>query len=77
MWDALGEICSREGRSVHDICAQVDRDRSQSGLTASVRVFVLNYFRDAATEEGHVRAFQRRNNHDSVGGRDSQSDLAG
>jgi predicted DNA-binding ribbon-helix-helix protein len=60
MWDALSEICAREGRSLHDICQQVDKERSQSGLTAGVRVFILNYFREAATEEGHTRAAQRR-----------------
>lgn len=60
MWDALHEICAREGRSVHDICGDIDRQRHQSGLTAGVRVFILNYFRAAATEEGHAQAAQRR-----------------
>ena len=60
MWDALNEICAREGRSLHDICSQIDRERSQSGLTAAVRVFILNYFREAATEEGHALAARRR-----------------
>jgi len=60
MWDALTEICAREGRSIHDICRQVDLERTQSGLTAGVRVYILNYFREAATEEGHRRAAQRR-----------------
>ncbi len=62
MWDALTEICAREGRSLHDVCTQVDKQRNQSGLTAGVRVFILNYFREAATEEGHALASQRRNN---------------
>jgi predicted DNA-binding ribbon-helix-helix protein len=60
MWDALTEICAREGRSLHDICSQIDRERQQSWLTAGVRVFILNYFREAATEEGHAQASQRR-----------------
>jgi len=64
MWDALNEICAREGRSLHDICTQIDRDRTQSGLTAGVRVFILNYFRRAATEEGHARASQYRGGSD-------------
>ncbi|WP_322096116.1 ribbon-helix-helix domain-containing protein [Pelagibius litoralis] len=54
MWEALNEICDRETRSVHEICAQIDRERTQSGLTAGVRVFILNYFRSAATEDGHA-----------------------
>lgn len=60
MWDALSEICTRERRSLHDICTQIDQERHQSGLTAGVRVFILKYFRDAATEEGHAKALQRR-----------------
>lgn len=50
MWDALQEICNRERRSINDICSEVDRSRSQSGLTAGVRVYILNYFREAASE---------------------------
>ena len=60
MWDALNEICLREGRSVHDICTEIDRQRAQSGLTAGVRVYILRYFREAATEEGHAEASRRR-----------------
>src|SRR3546814_17246707 len=60
MWDALREICGREGRSVHEICTESDGQRSQSGLTAGVRVYILRYFREAATEEGHLRASRHR-----------------
>jgi predicted DNA-binding ribbon-helix-helix protein len=60
MWDALNEICARERRSLHDVCTGIDRQRRQSGLTAAVRVFILNYFREAATEEGHARLLKRR-----------------
>lgn len=60
MWDALNEVCAREGRSVHELCTEIDRQRGQSGLTAAVRVYIVNYFRAAATEEGHSRAAHRR-----------------
>lgn len=60
MWDALNEICARQGRSVHEICTEIDRQRNSSALTAGVRVYILNYFREAATEEGHARATRRR-----------------
>jgi predicted DNA-binding ribbon-helix-helix protein len=60
MWDALNEICARERRSLHDICTQIDHERAQSGLTAAVRVYILNYYREAATEEGHALAARRR-----------------
>ena len=56
MWDALGEIALFEGKSVHEVCSDVDRFRRESTLTAGLRVFILRYYRDAATPEGHARA---------------------
>jgi predicted DNA-binding ribbon-helix-helix protein len=55
MWDALGEICQREDMSLNDLCSRIAGRRSASSLTATVRVFVMSYFRTAATEEGHAR----------------------
>jgi predicted DNA-binding ribbon-helix-helix protein len=61
MWDALEEIAKRENVRVGDVVSRIDRQvRSGSfkgsGLTARVRVFVLGYFRAAATENGHMNA---------------------
>ena len=56
MWDALAEIALLEGKSAHEVCSDVDRFRHESSLTAGLRVFILRYFRDAATPEGHIRA---------------------
>ena len=52
LWDGLQEICRRERT---DVSAQVRRIHADSrgGRTSAVRVFVLRYFRDAATDEGH------------------------
>lgn len=56
MWDALNEVCHREAKTVHEICTTVDRLRQQSSLTAALRVYIIDYFRSAATEHGHLRA---------------------
>jgi predicted DNA-binding ribbon-helix-helix protein len=56
MWDALHEIAQREGVSVHEICSRVEYSRQESTLTAAIRVFILAYFRAAATEQGHSLA---------------------
>lgn len=57
MWDALNEICRRERVSAAEICTRVAAAKSPAlTLTAALRVFIANYFRDAATEEGHARA---------------------
>ncbi len=55
MWDALSEICRREGMSPHELCHLIDRRRQASSLTAAIRVFIMAYFKSAATEEGHAR----------------------
>jgi predicted DNA-binding ribbon-helix-helix protein len=54
MWDALEEICRREEMSQHELCAKIDKRRCASSLTAAIRVFIVNYFRAAATEAGHA-----------------------
>lgn len=56
LWDALVEICHREGRDVHALIREVDAARATGGRTSAVRVFVLDYFRAAATEPGHAAA---------------------
>lgn len=54
MWDAIAEICQREQISLHDLCTLINRRRHASSLTAAIRVFIVAYFRAAATEEGHA-----------------------
>jgi predicted DNA-binding ribbon-helix-helix protein len=56
MWDALRAICRREGRTMHEMCTMIDQRRQESALTAAIRVFIMAYFRAAATDEGHARA---------------------
>jgi predicted DNA-binding ribbon-helix-helix protein len=53
MWDALQETAAREGVTLHDICTSVARRRGPYSMTAAIRVHLLGYFRDAATEAGH------------------------
>lgn len=46
MWNALNEITSLEGCSIHDICAIVHDEKAKSvGFTAALRVFLLHYYR--------------------------------
>ena len=54
MWDALDEICQRENLTRHEMCGNIDRFRYASSLTAAVRVFIVNYYKAAATEDGHA-----------------------
>ena len=63
MWQALREISARERKTMHALVTDIERGRAQSSLTAAIRVFLLDYFRAAATEEGHRRAGHRLSAH--------------
>lgn len=54
MWDALNEIARRERLTVHEVCEKVDGSRSESSLTAGIRVYIVSYYRAASTEDGHA-----------------------
>jgi predicted DNA-binding ribbon-helix-helix protein len=56
LWEALLEVCQREGRDVHALIRAVDATRHAGGRTSAVRVFLLQYYRMAATETGHAAA---------------------
>lgn len=64
MWIALKEIAEREKCTIHDICSVIALQKSASiTLTAAIRIFIMLYYKSAATEDGHKRAghggFQR------------------
>ena len=51
---ALREIEQREGVTLNEICALVEKKKSRKEkLVEAIRSYVLRYFREAATEEGH------------------------
>ncbi len=57
MWTSLREIARRENCKIHDICSLIQlRKNPATSLTAAIRVFLMLYYRAAATDEGHNRA---------------------
>ena len=51
---ALREIEQREGVTLNEICALVQKRKSpKEKLVEAIRSYILRYFREAATEEGH------------------------
>jgi predicted DNA-binding ribbon-helix-helix protein len=56
LWEALLEICGREGQDMSSLVRKVEQSGHAGGRTSAVRVFVMSYFRDAATEMGHTVA---------------------
>ena len=56
LWEALLEICGRERQDMSSLVRKVEQNGHSGGRTSAVRVFVMSYFRDAATEPGHSAA---------------------
>jgi predicted DNA-binding ribbon-helix-helix protein len=57
IWQALRDIAYLEQCSINVICGLIDRRKpARSSLTSAIRVFVMLYFRAAATTEGHRAA---------------------
>lgn len=56
LWDALGEICARERQDINHLVRQIEAVGHAGGRTSAVRVFVVQYFREGASEEGHLAA---------------------
>ena len=63
VWDALQEICEREVTDLRDLIQQIEKNAGTGGRTSAVRVYVLTYFRAAATNEGHSNAGHALNGH--------------
>jgi predicted DNA-binding ribbon-helix-helix protein len=57
IWNALAQICRRESCTPSDVCSYVDERKPMRGLLTSwLQMFILDYFRSSATEDGHGRA---------------------
>ena len=57
MWRGLSEICRRERATLHEVCTAIALNKAPNvSLTAATRVFIMAYYRAAATEDGHARS---------------------
>ena len=56
LWDALHEICERERVSLGEVVRRIEQRGHPGGRTSAVRVYVVEYFRAAASEPGHRAA---------------------
>lgn len=50
MWEALSTIANREEQSIHGLATEIDKWRGKTALTSAVRVFVLAYFQNLASD---------------------------
>jgi predicted DNA-binding ribbon-helix-helix protein len=57
MWDSLNEICERQGTTLHVVCTAIAQHKSlKMSLSNAIRVFIVAYYRAAATEDGHAKS---------------------
>ena len=59
MWDALHDIARRLRVTMHDLVTDIDRARTASSLTAAIRVYIVDFYRDAAVSAGQAQAVER------------------
>ena len=59
-WDALYEVCKIERISKNHLIEMIEANKSEVlGLTYSTRLFLVTYFREAASEDGHKKSRAR------------------
>jgi predicted DNA-binding ribbon-helix-helix protein len=52
MWEALREIARQRDMTLHELVTEIDRERSASSLTAGIRVYIVAFYRLAASRAG-------------------------
>jgi len=45
IWEALHEVAGCRGLTVRDLVAEIDRKREHQGLTAAIRVYIVEFYR--------------------------------
>jgi predicted DNA-binding ribbon-helix-helix protein len=55
MWEALQDIARRRQMTVHDLVTEIERRRTESSLTAAIRVYIVNFYRAAALVAGQTQ----------------------
>jgi predicted DNA-binding ribbon-helix-helix protein len=52
MWEALQEIARQQETNINQLVTEIDRRRNSSGLTAAIRVYIVDFYRSAAAAQG-------------------------
>jgi predicted DNA-binding ribbon-helix-helix protein len=47
MWEGLHDIARRRGMTLNDLVTEIERDRVTPGLTAAIRVYIVDFYRRA------------------------------
>ncbi len=55
LWDAVGDICDKEGLTLYELITLIDHGRDKISRTSAVRTFIVTYLHNLATENGRLR----------------------
>ena len=47
MWAALNDIAAERGKTVHDVVLEIHPARIATSLTAAIRVYIVEHYREA------------------------------
>jgi predicted DNA-binding ribbon-helix-helix protein len=53
-WAALKEIAAERRVTLSDLVSSIDTDRHQGNLSSTIRLFVLDFYRNPADREQHL-----------------------
>ena len=51
VWQALEELCRRQGLSEDDVVSEIDRTRGNTALVTAIRTYLTRYFKEAADRD--------------------------
>lgn len=60
MWDGLRDIAQRRGMSLNDLVTEIERNRDTPGLTAAIRVYIVDFYRNALGLAGRAEGVPQR-----------------
>ena len=49
IWEALDDVCRREGLSLNELCSLIDVGRTATSRTSAIRTFTVAYLRATGT----------------------------
>src|SRR5438094_809071 len=56
MWEALQEIVRQQETNINQLVTEIDQRRNSSSLTAAIRVYIVDFYRSAASAQGERAA---------------------
>lgn len=59
MWEGLHDIARRRGMTLNDLVTEIERNRLTPGLTAAIRVYIVDFYRRALGMSAHAEVVDR------------------